>query len=265
MIIKVEASNRFDLSSTSKGNQIKWFINNVYYKANNLGYEGFAELLASELLKYIELPFDYIDYQACKIQEGDKIYEGCYSYNYLKVNESFVSLASLLEKQYKSVESLSKKYKGKAFVDFLVAFIKEKTKLDIQDYLGLLTKFDYLILNEDRHLNNINLIYNSQNDSYRVGPVFDNGLSLLSDITVYSITNSISDNINKVTCKPFNKSFEKQVQYFSTEPLRIRIDDFNKSLEAHKDQYANDKYYNRAVAVLNRQLRILEGKIWIKN
>ena len=265
MIIKVEANNRFNLSSTSKGNQIKWFQNNMYIKADSMGYEGFAEVLTSELLKYIDMPFSYIDYFPCKIQEKGKQYSGCYSYNYLVPNECFVSIARLLECQYKNIGLIYKKYTGKALADFIVQLIKEQTSLDITEYLSILTKFDYLILNEDRHFNNINFIYNSITKTYKIGPIFDNGLSLLSDTTDYDILDTIVANIKQVKSKPFSSSFSKQVAYFDDKPLRIDIQGYYKALEEHKDLYANNKYYLRAVNVLNRQLKSLEGKIWIKS
>lgn len=265
MVIEVEANNRFDLSSTSKGNQIKWFQNNMYIKADSMGYEGFAEVLTSELLKYIDIPFDYIDYFPCEIKEKGRQYSGCYSYNYLTSNECFISIARLLECRYKNIDLIYKKYVGKALVDFIIQFIKEQTGLDITEYLSILTKFDYLILNEDRHFNNINLIYNSITKAYKLGPIFDNGLSLLSDTTDYDILDTISANIKQVKSKPFSNNFNKQVAYFDNKPLKIDIQSYYKALEKHKDLYENNKYYIRAVNVLNRQLRGLEGKIWVKN
>lgn len=265
MIIEVEANNRFDLSSTSKGNQIKWFQNNMYIKADSMGYEGFAEVLTSELLKYIDIPFGYIDYFPCEIREKGKQYTGCYSYNYLTPDECFISIARLLEYQYKNVGLIYKKYIGKALANFIIQFIKEQTNLDITEYLGVLTKFDYLILNEDRHFNNINLIYNSITKAYKLGPIFDNGLSLLSDTTDYDILDAIQINIKQVKSKPFSNNFSKQVAYFDDKPLKIDIQGYYKALEEHRDLYENNKCYLRAVNVLNKQLRRLEGKIWIRS
>lgn len=37
MDFKVNVKDRFNLSSTSKGNQIKWFKDNIYLKADSLG------------------------------------------------------------------------------------------------------------------------------------------------------------------------------------------------------------------------------------
>lgn len=54
MELYMSRNNRFSLSSTSRGNQIKWFSNNMYIKADTMGCEGIVEALVSELLKYID-------------------------------------------------------------------------------------------------------------------------------------------------------------------------------------------------------------------
>ena len=38
-------------SASSKGNQQKWLVNDLWYKADHMGYEGLCEVIVSELLK----------------------------------------------------------------------------------------------------------------------------------------------------------------------------------------------------------------------
>lgn len=38
-VIHVEKHNRFDKMSTSKGNQTKWFKDNMFIKADSRGYD----------------------------------------------------------------------------------------------------------------------------------------------------------------------------------------------------------------------------------
>lgn len=45
-IVQLDEADRMLQSSTSKGNQTKWFRNNRYYKADSFGYEGLAEWLS---------------------------------------------------------------------------------------------------------------------------------------------------------------------------------------------------------------------------
>lgn len=64
-------------------------------------------------------------------------------------------------------------------MDYIVACVYKSTGVDIRGYLIILAYIDSLILNEDRHFYNICLI--EKDEEYRVAPIFDNGLSLLSD------------------------------------------------------------------------------------
>ena len=47
--------------------------------------------------------------------------------------------------------------------------------------LEKLLEIDAFFLNEDRHANNIALLYNSRSGEYRLCPFFDMGLSLFAD------------------------------------------------------------------------------------
>ena len=40
-------------SASSKGNQQKWLVNDLWYKADHMGYEGLCEVIVSELLSLL--------------------------------------------------------------------------------------------------------------------------------------------------------------------------------------------------------------------
>ena len=42
---------RDDGRQSSKGNQLKWETDGIWYKADYMGYEGLSEYVVSELLK----------------------------------------------------------------------------------------------------------------------------------------------------------------------------------------------------------------------
>lgn len=251
---------------SSKGNQPKFIINDYFYKEDSKGYESIAEVLVSELLAYIE-GIEYIDYYLVKLEDDNgSILECCKSKIYNKEDESFVSIAKIL-KMCMSENSL-RKYNGKALVDFVVDSVYKVTNVDIRSYLGVLSYLDAIILNEDRHFNNISLI--ERNGVYRVAPIFDNGLSLLSDTSQdYLMGRGIGVLIRKVKCRPFSSSFSKQVRYFDNKPLVIRIDEFYKKLKEVKcnlDLYIPFKQqeYLRAERVLLKRLKETEGVLWVK-
>lgn len=70
-------------------------------------------------------------------------------------------------------------------INYVVAFTESCTGINIREYLGRLLTFAMLIVNVDRHFNNIGIIANSNARRYRTAPVFDNGNALLSDLGRY--------------------------------------------------------------------------------
>lgn len=254
---------RFIKSSTSKGNQVKWVTEGEFVKADTMGYESIAEALVSDWLGYIE-GIDYVDYYFCKILEDGTEHLGCYSHNMLKENEFVFSVHRILEKLYGryDIERYLKKYSGEGLVDFVVKSVAEVTGLDISDYLRTIAYIDALILNEDRHLNNIALICNDRG-VFKPAPIFDNGLSLLSDVEDYPMLDKVSYLRRKVKAKPFSTDFSKQCGYFDKKPLVIDMTSFVKSLD-YKDVPFKKEEFLRAKNILLGNCRLSEGKLWIQ-
>ena len=55
MIELFEQDRKTENRQSSKGNQLKWENNNIWYKADYTGYEGLAECVISRLLTYSNL------------------------------------------------------------------------------------------------------------------------------------------------------------------------------------------------------------------
>ncbi len=69
-------------------------------------------------------------------------------------------------------------------MELLVETMKEISGLqDFGAYLTLLFEIDALIVNQDRHLNNIAVMRTA--DGYRFCPIFDNGAAFLLDYGLY--------------------------------------------------------------------------------
>lgn len=263
----VKGKERFELSSTSKGNQIKWVKGGKFLKADSMGYESIVEVLVSELESFIE-DFNYVDYSLCLIEEDGICYKGCVSDYFLSDNEYIISVYRILEQYFSSEEDLRRlcNKSGKDLVIDIVKICSEVTGIEqgsIMGYFSKIIKLDSIILNEDRHLNNIVFI-KEISKGYKFAPVFDNGLSLLSDTNRYSYGCNIPFMVRKVKAKPFSTDFSKQLKYFSEyEPLRIRYNDFLKRLE---DCYVEFKTreFDRSVFILKTQLEKLKGVAWIE-
>ena len=82
---------------------------------------------------------------------------------------------------------------------------------DVVPALDKMIVLDYLIANEDRHLNNFGLLRNAETlECLGFAPVFDSGSSLGYD----KLNAEIRANKN-ITCKPFKKRHEDQLKLVS--------------------------------------------------
>lgn len=195
------------ISGSSIGTQRKFYDNGYWYKQNNAGYEGAAEYIASVVLKYSNID-SYVEYEQCQI--NDKM--GCRSLNFLKEGESFISLQRMydiyqggqLSERIRLFNNISER------IAFVLDFVKDYASLDLEDYLSKMLAFDMLILNTDRHFNNIGIIANSKENTFRTAPVFDNGNSLLSNVLIFPLDEPLEENISKAVGQPFSANLELQ-------------------------------------------------------
>lgn len=82
----------------------------------------------------------------------------------------------------------------------------------VQNFLDEMITVDYIIANEDRHLNNFGAVRNAETLEWTgMAPIYDSGSSLGYDKTVAMMSNS-----NEITCKPFKKHHEEQLKLVSS-------------------------------------------------
>lgn len=195
------------VSGSSIGTQKKYYEKGFWYKQNNVGYEGTAEYLASKVLSCSNIS-EFVEYERCKINGKD----GCRSANFLSEKESFISLQRLydtyhggqLSERIRMIDTIKDRIK------FVTDFVYNTTGLDIKEQIGKIATFDMLILNTDRHFNNIGIVADALQNRYKNAPVFDNGNSLLSNIGEFPFDFDIKDNIDKVVGQPFAANLERQ-------------------------------------------------------
>lgn len=196
-------------SGTSDGTQDKYFYNDLWYKLDRYGGEGLAETAASMILKESGLaPELFVEYNPCLINGK----YGCYSKNFLKENESFITLYRL----YKNVSgrdlaTVCSKMDYDDAIEYVLNFVKEQTHLDIREYLANTFCLDMLILNEDRHFNNLGLIFNETN--FRPAPIFDNGKSFLIGNQRAKNYTALKEKISTAYAKAFSPSFQTNYKY----------------------------------------------------
>ena len=79
-------------------------------------------------------------------------------------------------------------------------------------YLTAMLEIDAFFMNEDRHTNNIAVIYNEKTQKYELSPFFDQGLCMFADINQdYPIDQSLEYCLEKIEAKPFSSDFDIQL------------------------------------------------------
>lgn len=256
----VSDTEKLYLKSTSKGNQNKWVYDKYFLKADTMGYESIAEYTVSDFLKYVE-GVKYAEYMLCEIDDGTEIYKGCYSESFLNENEECWSFFKILKMYFGSSGTAEKEFQkriGKEKFDFVTGIVADVCSIDISRYISNVLLLDSLTLNEDRHFNNLCVIKGKH--SWRICPVFDNGLSLLSDTNAYPTGVPVRTYISKVKSKPFSSDFLKQASYAGGR-LIIDFEKYCTDLENKSAEFKN-KEFGRATSVLLSRCRKLEGIIW---
>ena len=199
---------------TSKGDQPKWQLDGKWYKADHMGYEALAEVVVSQLLKRSNVP-DFVEYEPIWVQYQGKDIPGCVSESFRAKNEMLVPFERL-HRAYKGTglaAALGGIEEPQERIRYTVDFIEQTTGLTgVGKYLTLLVELDSFFLNEDRHTNNLAVIRNEKTKEFRLCPIFDHGLALLSDLNDYPVDRDVYDSISRVRAKPFDMDFDAQVE-----------------------------------------------------
>lgn len=249
------------LGHTSKGDQPKWQLDGKWYKADHMGYEALAEVVVSQLLKQSNVP-DFVEYGPVLIQYQGKEIPGCVSKNFRRKDEMLVSFERL-HRTYKGrglAAALGGINKPQGRIRYTIDFIEQTTGLiGVGKYLTLLLELDSFFLNEDRHTNNLAVIRNEKTKEFRLCPIFDNGLALLSDLNDYPLDKDVYDCIRCVRAKPFDLDFNVQVEaaeelYGMQLNLSFSRKEVSKELKFVTELYG-EKIYCRVEQVLFEQMR----------
>lgn len=241
---------------TSKGDQPKWQVKGQWYKADHMGYEALAEVVVSRLLKKSNV-LEFVSYEPVRVLYEDIESSACVSKNFRAKSEILLPFERLHRAYHGRglAAELSHMETGEK-IRYTVDFVEQTTGLrQVGQYLTTLLELDSFFLNEDRHTNNLAVIRNEDTKEYRLCPVFDNGLSLLSDLNDYPMEEDIYRCISKVKAKPFDMDFDEQVA--AAELLygpQLRFSFSRYDLEAVFDGL-NENYPEETIRRVDRVLR----------
>lgn len=257
-------SNRMNVNrNSSKGNQLKWVEEQYWYKADNLGYEALSEYVISQLLGKTTV-LKYAEYELEKMIYEGNTFMGCKSKSFMEPGDTIITLSKLFQ-SYKN-ENISVKCAHmenvKDRIAYVVDTVVEITGLvDFGKYLTMLLEMDAFFLNDDRHFNNIAVLYNDETKAFGYCPVFDNGSALFSDTTLdFPMDMDYERCLEKIQAKPFDRSFDEQIE--AAEALYgIQFYYWFDRKEVEKILKGAGEYYGlevveRVYGILSEQIRI---------
>ena len=215
MTVKL-VSNEKIAETSSKGNQEKWLDHGRWYKLDQFGYEALTETFTSMILERSNIeqdtPFRFTRYRMERLHVHGRDRTGCSSENFLKSGQSIVTLSHLFRQHLGhplkvELERLSSDKKR-------IAYLAEETAAitglkEFPEYLTLLFEIDSLVLNDDRHLNNIAVI--EENGCYDYCPIFDQGAGLLSNVQYAPMDIDPRALVRELRARPFNTTFNRQL------------------------------------------------------
>ena len=120
------------------------------------------------------------------------------------------------------IDSVEVIYAVKAGEPQFVICYEDPSCLEQADYLNTMLLFDFLICNEDRHLNNFGVLKDETDGSYRFPPLFDSGYALGF---MQAEHRPVEQYLYSCKAKPFSTSFSKQLHLIKQLPSGIVLPD----------------------------------------
>ena len=186
--------------NTSDGNLKKrWKIINgkrclVKGGSNPFRQQPFNEVIASEIMERLGIP--HVPYTVTWNKGAP--YSVC---------EDFISESTELIPAWRILKTQKKDNSTSVYRHFINCCEALGIK-DAVPFLDRMIVLDYIIANEDRHLNNFGVIRNAETLEWlEFAPIYDSGSSLGYDKLPMQIQND-----EKMICRPFEKSYREQLE-----------------------------------------------------
>ena len=197
---------KLNVGSSSKGNQNKWYdtVNKMYikeqfYYQGNYWKDYMVENLSTIIASRCNLT-GVVEQHIVTLSTG-RI--GVASYDFCEPGARFVPIKEIIDSKF-VVKNQGHPFK---VYDYLIKKVSE-LGIDWHDYLNKMILLDFLLGNEDRHLNNFGLL--EKDGKFEVAPLFDFGLGLFEHDMKY-MTASLGICRYWMDGKPFSKDLRDPV------------------------------------------------------
>lgn len=214
--LNVDDSYALMINSSSKGNQRKWYypqgdmyVKDQFIYRDEAWKDYLVEIIASEIIRQCDVHYRYADYyKAFIIDTNGKESVGCVSKNFLTEDEELVTVYRCMKREddfWQNYPDLLSKWKC------LSENFEKLCGKNCDEYMSFMFLVDYLICNEDRHLNNIALVHNVVTDAYVPAPLFDFGLGLLQASDCYETP--LVRVKKRLMMKPFGRDVNRIIDF----------------------------------------------------
>lgn len=165
--------------------------------SNPFQQQPFNEVIATKIMERLDIPHVVYDL----IWDNGSPYSVC---------EDFVTADTELVSAWRILQTQKKPNDVSVYRHFVNICEGLGVKNIVQD-LDKMLVLDYIIANEDRHLNNFGLVRNAETlEWFGFAPIYDSGSSLGYDKVASQIRSQ-----TEITCKPFKKKHIEQVKLVS--------------------------------------------------
>lgn len=171
-MLELDSKNLF--GSDGSGNQKKIWIDNKYLvKVNSKLREASKEVDACKLAELFGL--NHALYKEIKVLVDGAEKTACITENYLGENDIEISVCKIYDFLKMNIPlNIDTRIVIDTIIDGIVKF-SHLSRDSVVFYIYSMTLFDFLICNDDRHLNNFGLIYNEETKQFRFAPLYDHG------------------------------------------------------------------------------------------
>lgn len=176
-----ETSDKFKTPNNTTDGQLRkvWLkIDNKNYLLKGAGslydFEPINEVLASRICRILQVPYVPYTLDVIHSKRQDTLVSICECA--INKNQEIITAYNILPK----IENLDSKDYYYTYLDFL----KKKNVPNAEEYLQKMFMLDYIMLNEDRHLNNFGIIRDVNSLEWiSICPIFDTGRSMNTNVT----------------------------------------------------------------------------------